>query len=147
MWSAASLADLDTLVSSSEKISLTDAGLTLGPDLDAGDECGRKRRELLHQADRIGLPFVLRRDELHDDALERQQGLVGYLLTNLSTTLTGSEGFSIALSSGAIAAGDSFVIQPVREAARNLSVNAAVASDPRLVAGGHGGQDSEDSDQ
>jgi len=52
----------------------------------------------------------------------------------LSATIAGSEGFSFSLASGAFAAGDSFLIQPVRNAANGISVNTKVATDSRLIA-------------
>lgn len=57
-------------------------------------------------------------------------------LAGLSTAVTSSEGFSFSLTSGAMAAGDSFTVQPTRFAARNLSVNASISADPRLIAAG-----------
>jgi len=56
-------------------------------------------------------------------------------LQNLSDTISASEGFSFS-ASPAMASGDSFLIQPTREGARNVAVNAAVASDVRLIAAG-----------
>lgn len=56
-------------------------------------------------------------------------------LQNLSDTVSASEGFSFS-ASPAMASGDSFLIQPTHEAARNVAVNAAVASDVRLIAAG-----------
>jgi flagellar hook-associated protein 1 FlgK len=56
------------------------------------------------------------------------------LLANLSTTIAGSEGFSFALASGTVATGDSFIIQPVRSAAKNIAVTPTVAADVRLIA-------------
>lgn len=44
-----------------------------------------------------------------------------------------SEGITLSLT-GAMSAGDSFVIQPTREVARNMTVNTAVAADARLIA-------------
>ena len=41
-------------------------------------------------------------------------------LTTLSTTVAASEGFQIS-SVGAVAAGDSFLIYPTKDAARNIS--------------------------
>lgn len=55
-------------------------------------------------------------------------------LTNLSSTISKSEGFSFSLSAGTINAGDSFLVQPTRYAAANISVNSAIAADPRLIA-------------
>ncbi|MFT3851050.1 MAG: flagellar hook-associated protein FlgK [Propionivibrio sp.] len=45
-----------------------------------------------------------------------------------------SEGISINIDAGGMTTTDSFLIQPTREIARNLSVNATVANDPRLIA-------------
>ncbi len=55
-------------------------------------------------------------------------------LPALSKTIANSEGFSISLASGTMSGGDSFVIRPVAEAARNIAVNASVAGDARLIA-------------
>lgn len=55
-------------------------------------------------------------------------------LTNLSSTISKSEGFSFSLSAGTMNAGDSFLVQPTRYAAANISVNSAIAADPRLIA-------------
>ena len=55
-------------------------------------------------------------------------------LTALSATVANSEGFSFSLASGAMASGDSFIIQPARNAAKTLSVSLDVASDARLIA-------------
>ena len=52
-------------------------------------------------------------------------------LNDLSTTVANSEGFSF---SGTLVSGDSFIIQPTRTLARNISLNPTVANDTRLVA-------------
>jgi flagellar hook-associated protein 1 FlgK len=52
----------------------------------------------------------------------------------LSDTIKGSEGFSISSSGGTLVAGDSFIIKPVADVARNIAVNTTVAADVRLVA-------------
>ncbi len=53
-------------------------------------------------------------------------------LAALSTAVSASEGFTIALSSGAtISNGDSFLISPVRNAARDIAVD---INDPKLIA-------------
>ncbi len=54
-------------------------------------------------------------------------------LDDLSAQLSTSEGFSIALASGTMVNGDSFIIKPVDEAARNLAINSTTAADPRLI--------------
>ncbi len=59
--------------------------------------------------------------------------LPGKTFANLSAEVAGSEGFSFALA-GAMNAGDTFVIRPVAEAAKNMVVNPAVAGDARLIA-------------
>jgi flagellar hook-associated protein 1 len=46
---------------------------------------------------------------------------------------TDPQGFTLA-ASGALTAGDSYVIQPTRDLIRSFSVNATVSSDPRLIA-------------
>jgi len=51
----------------------------------------------------------------------------------LSATVGASDGINFSISAG-IAAGDSFLIQPTREIARNISVNQAIAADSRLFA-------------
>lgn len=55
-------------------------------------------------------------------------------LSNLSSTVSKSEGFTFSLSAGTMNAGDSFLVQPTRYAAANISVNSAIAADPRLIA-------------
>ncbi len=45
-----------------------------------------------------------------------------------------SEGFSVSLGAGVGSVGDSYLIQPTRNAAANVSVNAVIAADPRTVA-------------
>lgn len=47
--------------------------------------------------------------------------------------LSDPQGFTLS-ASGALTAGSSYLIQPTRDVARNLSVNAAIAADPRLIA-------------
>jgi len=53
---------------------------------------------------------------------------------NLSATMVGSEGFSFTVGAGTQNTGDTFLIKPVTNAAKNLSVNPSVAADVRLVA-------------
>ena len=55
-------------------------------------------------------------------------------LDALSETVGNSEGFTFSLASGTMAAGDSFVIKPVGDAAQNLAVNKSLAADVRLIA-------------
>lgn len=51
----------------------------------------------------------------------------------LSDTIAASEGFSLSYS-GTIAPGDSFLIKPTADVARNIAVNTTVAADVRLIA-------------
>lgn len=55
-------------------------------------------------------------------------------VAGLSTAVSATEGFQFAAAGPAMVAGDSFLIQPTRFAARNISVNSTIASDPRLIA-------------
>ena len=50
---------------------------------------------------------------------------------NLSIAVEAAEGFSF---SGTMAVGDSFVIEPTRDAAKNIKINPVIAADPRLIA-------------
>lgn len=59
--------------------------------------------------------------------------LPGKDFSALSAEVEGSEGFKLTLA-GAMNAGESFVIKPVGEAARNISVDATIAGDVRLIA-------------
>jgi flagellar hook-associated protein 1 len=52
----------------------------------------------------------------------------------MAADASGSQGFSLSSSATPLLAGSSYLIQPTRDAARNISINAAVAADPRLVA-------------
>lgn len=55
-------------------------------------------------------------------------------IATLSTTTSATEGFAFDDTAAPMANGDSFIIEPTRNAARNLSVNSAIAADPRLIA-------------
>jgi flagellar hook-associated protein 1 FlgK len=59
--------------------------------------------------------------------------LPGKTFADLSAEVAGSEGFSFTLA-GAMNTGESFVIKPVGEAARNMSVSPTIAGDVRLIA-------------
>lgn len=52
-------------------------------------------------------------------------------IATLSTTVSATEGFTFA---GTMAVGDSFTIEPTRDAAKNLTLNPVIAADPRLIA-------------
>lgn len=55
-------------------------------------------------------------------------------LATLSAAVSASDGFSLALTAGAMNAGDLVMIQPTRAAARNIAVNVNIANDARLLA-------------
>ncbi len=80
---------------------------------------------LLQTAD--GTTFSLTR--LSDGA-----SLTSGTLAAVSTFAAQNEGFQFSLSSGAAAAGDRFILQPVRNAASNLQVNSVIAADSRMIA-------------
>ena len=54
-------------------------------------------------------------------------------LSALSADLQSSEGFSLSLKTGTLAAGDSFVVKPTAEMARNLTINPKASTDVRLL--------------
>lgn len=55
-------------------------------------------------------------------------------LANLSALIAPTEGFTLAQPAGAAVAGDTFLVQPTREAARNIALNNAIVADTRLIA-------------
>jgi flagellar hook-associated protein 1 FlgK len=56
-------------------------------------------------------------------------------VTAINTALAADpQGFTLAETSSSYAAGDSYLIRPTRNAAHNISVDAALSADPRLVA-------------
>ena len=54
-------------------------------------------------------------------------------IATLSNTISASEGFTFS-DAGTMANGDSFTIEPTRDAAKNLKINPVIAADPRLIA-------------
>lgn len=59
----------------------------------------------------------------------------GVDITAINTALAADpQGFSLSATAGAFTAGDSFLIQPTREASRNIGVDSRVSADPRLIA-------------
>lgn len=61
----------------------------------------------------------------------------GANIAAINTALAGnSQGFTLAATAAPFANGDSYLIQPTREMARNIKVNPAIAADTRLVAAG-----------
>ncbi|MCG2578845.1 flagellar hook-associated protein FlgK [Dechloromonas sp. XY25] len=61
---------------------------------------------------------------------------IGALNTAVAISSQGPQGFTLSATAGAFAAGDSFLIQPTRDAARLFSVDPNLAADPRLIAAG-----------
>lgn len=57
----------------------------------------------------------------------------GATIAAVNAQITG-EGFALANPSGAFVSGDSFLIEPTREAARNIGINQEIATDVRLLA-------------
>lgn len=55
-------------------------------------------------------------------------------LANLTATVQDTEGFGISVGAGAANIGDSYLIQPTRNAAQNILVSSTIAADSRLVA-------------
>lgn len=53
--------------------------------------------------------------------------------SNLAATVSATEGITFD-DGGTMSSGDSFLIQPTRDIAKNLTVNTAIANDPRLIA-------------
>jgi len=60
-------------------------------------------------------------------------GAPGASASSLSATVSTTEGITFD-DAGSMASGDSFLIQPTRDMSKNLSVNATIANDPRLIA-------------
>lgn len=131
-WSAASLAALDAAVPSTEGLTLSSASLAAGQSTlvrNATADTASAYTNLTNSNYRLeydGTNYTLTR--LSDDTQWSNASL-----TTLSTTVAASEGFQIS-SVGAVAAGDSFLIYPTKDAARNISVNSTIAADPRLIA-------------
>ncbi|MGE5384931.1 MAG: flagellar hook-associated protein FlgK [Betaproteobacteria bacterium] len=56
-------------------------------------------------------------------------------IANINTQLASDpQGFTLNATAGAFTNNDSFLIQPTREAARNLNIDSRIAADPRLIA-------------
>lgn len=132
-WSNATLAGLNTAVSASEGIDVSGATVVPGTPtqvLSAAANGGNFYTKLTGSDYRLaydGTNYTMTR--LSDNAQWSDTSL-----TTLSDTIKGSEGFSISTSAGTFNAGDSFIIKPVADAARNIAVNSTVAADVRLVA-------------
>jgi len=133
IWSNATLAGLNTAVSASEGINVSGATVVPGTPtqvLSAAANGGNFYTKLTGSDYRLaydGTNYTMTR--LSDNAQWSDTSL-----TALSDTIKGSEGFSFSTSAGTFNTGDSFIIKPVADAARNIAVNSTVAADVRLVA-------------
>ena len=133
VWSDATLAGLNTAVSASEGINLSGATVVPGTPtqiLSAAASGGNFYTKLTGSDYRLaydGTNYTVTR--LSDNTQWSNTSL-----SSLSDTIKGSEGFSISSTAGTFVAGDSFIIKPVADAARNIAVNTTVAADVRLVA-------------
>jgi flagellar hook-associated protein 1 len=132
-WTGATLAALQAAVPSSENLTLTGATVAAGASTQvsspaaSGANFYTKLTNSDYRLSYDGANYTMTR--LSDSTQWSNASLA-----TLSATIAGSEGFSFSLSSGAPAAGDSFLIQPTRDLAKNLAVNATVAADVRLIA-------------
>ena len=134
VWQGASLAALQGVIPASEGITLGLPGLTVAAGtstqvLGAAANGGNFYTKLTGSDYRLaydGTNYTMTR-------LSDNQQWSDASLANLSNTISGSEGFSISLTAG-ISTGDTFLIKPVADAARNIAVNSTVAADVRLVA-------------
>ena len=131
-WNAADLATLQAALPSDAKINVTGATLANGSttSLYSPSASGANYYTKLTNSDyrltRSAAGYTVTR--LNDNKQWSNTDLA-----DLSTTLQGSEGFTIDLAAGAIAVGDSFTIKPSSETARNLKLNPTVAGDARLI--------------
>lgn len=133
---AATLAALQAVVPASEGLTLGAATLAVGDATQvlgsaaAGANFYTKLTNSDYRLSYDGTNFTL--TNLSDVT---KQWTTGPTMTqaDLIAKVAGSEGFKLVISAGMVA-GDSFIIQPTKNAAKNLSVNASVAADVRLVA-------------
>jgi flagellar hook-associated protein 1 FlgK len=133
VWSNATLTGLNAAVSGSEGINVSGATVVPGTPtqvLSAAANGGNFYTKLTGSDYRLsydGAKYTMTR--LSDNTQWSNASA-----TELSKTIAGSEGFSFSVSGGSLASGDSYVIKPVADVARNIAVNATVAADVRLVA-------------
>ncbi len=134
-WSGATLAELQANLPGSEPVTVSGAVVAAGKSTQiAGPAAGEanfytKLSASDYRLSYDGANYSLQR--LADGRTWSDDSLA-----KLSASVSGSEGFGLSLASGTLAGGDSFLIRPVRDAAKNLSINPAVATDARLVAAG-----------
>ena len=132
-WTGATLAALQAAVPAGEALTLTGAVVAAGASTQVfspaanGANYYTKLTSSDYRLDYDGTNYTVTR--LSDNTQWSNASLA-----TLSTTVAGSEGFSFSLSSGTVASGDSFIIQPARAAAKNIAVNPTVAADVRLIA-------------
>ena len=128
-WSDADLTTLSSVVEAAEGLDISDA--TVPSQIYGADAINGNFYTKLTGSDyRLsydGVKYTMTR--LSDNTQWSNS-----LPTELSKTIAASEGFSFEASGGSLAAGDSFIIKPTADVARNLAVNTTVASDVRLVA-------------
>lgn len=135
VWQGASLAALQSAIPTSEGITLELPGLTVAAGsstqvLGAAANGGNFYTKLTGSDYRLaydGTKYTMTRLSDNTQWSNADPDV-------LSDTIKGSEGFSIELGAGAMASGDSFLIKPTADVARNITVNTTVAADVRLVA-------------
>lgn len=77
----------------------------------------------------VGVPNVYSLTRLSDNT-----PLATGDISSINNLIGSTEGFVLTEQAGSLAVGDNFLIQPTREIARNLDVNALITADPRRVA-------------
>ncbi|MBL0166802.1 MAG: flagellar hook-associated protein FlgK [Propionivibrio sp.] len=133
VWTAASPAALQLVVPATEGLDLNGAILAAGATTQVvsaaanGANFYTKLTSSDYRLDYNGANYTMTR--LSDNTQWSNASLA-----TLSSTIAGSEGFSFSVAAGTVASGDSFIIQPTRAAAKNISVNATVVADARLIA-------------
>ena len=144
-WSGATLAALQTALPASEGLNVTGATVGAGGTVrmvNATAQSANAYTNLTssdYRLNFVGGNYTLTRlndnQQWTTDAGALPPAIIATSLANLQERVAASEGFSFTISAG-IAAGDSFLIQPTRNIARNIEVNTTIASDPRLIAAG-----------
>lgn len=133
VWSGASMAALQAALPSAEGLNLVGTTVAAGSSVTVYGPKASSGNYLTnltssdYQLSYDGAQYTLTR-------LSDRNQWSNASLANLSAIVSASEGFSFNLSSGAMAAGDKFLIQPTRNGASNLGVSSLIKADPRLVA-------------
>lgn len=134
-WSGATLAALQAALPAGEGLTVTGATVGAGNTVQLANSAAQSANPYTNITDSdyslnfVGGNYTLTR--LNDNTQWTAASLPA-----LSAMMENSEGFSLNLAAGAVAAGDTFLIQPTRSISRNLAVNTTIANDPRLVAAG-----------